>query len=390
MNIRPSSQLSPNSRCADQLRREWLVNKMLLTIPNAEYDGAERQMLALAIGLQNRGYSVHICNLEGCGPFIENVRKTSIPYTVINRTRRLDIARLRSYHRFVNRQHFDVIISFTSLANNMTRLVKLLSPGLKSLLIAGERGRDLSQKTFYTLIDSMLARFSDIIICNAITQKQALAMLENIPLEKIGVIYNGIDLNRVIQKKDYTIKDTLRLITIGRLETQKNHQMLLRVLRVLRLRIDRPVHLQIVGAGSLQSELKATARHLGIINDVEFLGLREDVPNLLNQADIFLLSSLFEGMPNVLLEAMATGLPTVSTAVDGALEISEDGKVGFLVRPDDINAMAEKIILLYQNLRLRKSIGTAGRETVVERYGMEQMIESYERLFLYAVKKSNK
>ncbi|MDP6361362.1 MAG: glycosyltransferase, partial [Planctomycetota bacterium] len=113
----------------------------------------------------------------------------------------------------------------------------------------------------------------------------------------------------------------------------------------------------------------------------DFIGATEDVPGLLAQSDTFILASDWEGMPNVVLEAMASGLPVVGTAIDGTREIVNEGETGFLVPSDDEEALATAMNELTDSVELRSRMGQAGRHRAETEYSMERMVERYESLY---------
>lgn len=121
-----------------------------------------------------------------------------------------------------------------------------------------------------------------------------------------------------------------------------------------------------VGDGPMRAEVETLARDLGIANRLVLTGLRRDVPELLAAFDIFVLSSLWEGLPRVVTQAMATGLPVVSTAIDGSAEVVEEGVNGFCVPPGEPGALAERAIKLLRDPELAQRLGKAGQLRAIE------------------------
>jgi glycosyltransferase involved in cell wall biosynthesis len=140
--------------------------------------------------------------------------------------------------------------------------------------------------------------------------------------------------------------------------------------------------LVIVGQGTLEAELKQMAGRLGLGDRVRFLGLRTDVASLMNAADAFVMSSAWEGMPMVVLEAQASGLPVVATHVGGIPEVVVPGKTGYLVPPRDPDALADamkKLMALPPEERIK--MGLEGREQVVARYSLEAILDLWEEIY---------
>jgi len=172
------------------------------------------------------------------------------------------------------------------------------------------------------------------------------------------------------------------LVNVGRLTAQKGHEILLQVARLLQ---DGGVRfrLLIAGDGERRDELVALAGELDVQDRVEFLGFVEDVPSLLRQADVFVFTSLWEGMSNALIEAGAAGTPVVAFHATSNPEGVLDGETGFLVPVGDAEAFARRVRTLVEDPSLRTSMGAAGRKFVEARLGLDQMMDEWER-FLWS------
>ena len=137
----------------------------------------------------------------------------------------------------------------------------------------------------------------------------------------------------------------------------------------------------IVGGGSLQKQLEAMAEALGIADSIEFAGLQNDVPAQLHRGSLAVLPSRFEGMPNALLEAMACGIPCVSTRVSGSEDIIQHGVNGLLVEPEDYQGMAEALLTLLRDPTLIQRYGRAARKRIEKHYSLEQVMDRYIELY---------
>jgi len=223
------------------------------------------------------------------------------------------------------------------------------------------------------------------------------AVSENIKqllMEKVGIqptrlatIYNGIDSKRYTSSESSRIREELGISNtapvvgaVGNLYPVKGHTYLLRAaVHVLRHFPD--AIFPIIGRGELLPALQKEAMDLGITNNILFLGFREDIPNLLQTMDIFVLPSLSEGLPLSVLEAMASGKPVVVTRVGGNAEVVSDGETGFLIEPKDPEALASKIILLLKDKSLGHHLGRNGQKRVSEKFSVERMVQSYQQLY---------
>ncbi len=149
-------------------------------------------------------------------------------------------------------------------------------------------------------------------------------------------------------------EDAVVFLSIGELNRNKNHTVLLKALHSLH---DETLHLVIAGTGGLEEELKAQAEKLGMAQQVHILGFRDDVPDLLHAADVFCFPSKREGLGFTAIEAMAAGLPLITSNRHGILDYSKDGITGFACDPDDADAFAEAMRTLAEDRTLRRTMG---------------------------------
>lgn len=170
------------------------------------------------------------------------------------------------------------------------------------------------------------------------------------------IIYNPVDRKKFIsicRKKD---DGCVVFTNIGRLTAQKNQLLLLKAFSIA-IKKNNNIRLQIVGEGELREELYKQSVVLGIDKYVKFMGSRADIPEILYNSDVFILSSIYEGLPLTILEAMAARLPVISTDVGGISDIVHDNMNGILTKNESINDLVEAILLLASNHELRKKMG---------------------------------
>ena len=141
----------------------------------------------------------------------------------------------------------------------------------------------------------------------------------------------------------------------------------------------------IAGDGELRPQLEQMISQLRLEESVQLLGWRRDIPDLLETFDVFLLTSLWEGLPRVLVEAALTSIPIVASNVDGVPEVTQDGKNGFLVAPGDIDTMADRVVRLLRDQRLRETMGQSGR-LIGEDFSLEKMLHEYSHLYIKLVR----
>jgi glycosyltransferase involved in cell wall biosynthesis len=238
------------------------------------------------------------------------------------------------------------------------------------------------------LVGALLARFTDRLVAVSVGTREYLMREERVPPEKIEIIPNAIEWPQQVAppqveavKREFGGKGRFPLLgTVARLTPQKGLSYLLEAISILVARFP-GLFCVIVGDGPLRVELEALAVRLGLENHVRFCGLRRDVRAIFQSLDLFVLPSLFEGLPLSLLEAMASGAPVVATHVAGIDEVIEDGANGRLAPPADAHALAAAITELLDNEALAQGLAQQGQTTVRQRYAIGAVSKEYERVY---------
>lgn len=238
-----------------------------------------------------------------------------------------------------------------------------------------------------------LSRFSSQVIAVSEDLKSNLVAQFHVNPDKVTVIHNGIDLsiykpaspNFDMRKKLGIPPDEKIIGTVGRIVPLKDHKTLVRSFALVCRQIP-DCRLVIIGREDtnipgVQKELVDVARELNVQDKIIFTGERNDVRDLLNLFDIFVLSSWTEGISISLLEAVASGKPVVATMVGGNSEIVKEGKSGFLVPPRHPEKLAERLLILLKNKKLAEVMGRYGREIVEKEFSLKTMATKYHRLY---------
>lgn len=237
-------------------------------------------------------------------------------------------------------------------------------------------------------IHSTIWNMNNALIAISKDAKNELLKWNTLPSEKVTVIYNGIDIDAYESgsqpaeaKKDLHLNPADFVVgTVARLSPEKDQRTLLAAFLKVAGRIP-GAKLVVVGDGILKNELTNYSRMLGIADKVRFLGFRADINKLLPAFDVFVLSSLTEGISLTLLEAMAAGIPVIATNVGGTPEIIDDGISGFLIPPNDAEEIEKKIITLFNNKELAARFSKSGRIKAKEKFSLNGMVDKYRILY---------
>ena len=204
-----------------------------------------------------------------------------------------------------------------------------------------------------------------------------LSVRQGIAPEKVRTILNGVDTSRF---SPVGPRPAGPAVVVARLSPEKNVEGLLRAAALV-AREHPEFRLQVAGDGPCRGALEALAAEIGVADRVAFLGEVGDVPGLLAEAGLFALSSLTEGIPVTVLEAMARGLPVVATRVGGVPEVVVEGETGLLVAPGDPAALAEALARLLRDPDGARAMGLAGRRRAERHFDVRRMVADYEAIY---------
>ena len=242
------------------------------------------------------------------------------------------------------------------------------------------RKRNLVRKCFSPLVDRFVAVSDDLRLW--LTQTVGISPL------KVVTIHNGVDLQKFVGDGRDDARRMLGLDsstfvfgTVGRLDPVKDHGSLLQAFAAI-ARADRRAILVVVGDGPMRSQIESQVAELALGERVRLLGERPDVSTLLRAFDVFVLTSIAEGISNTILEAMASGLPIVATRVGGNPELVEHGISGHMVAARDVSGLTHAFRSYLVDAALCQRHGRAARERVVDKFSLERMAADYADLYL--------
>ena len=284
-----------------------------------------------------------------------------------------------------------------------TRNLSALEAQLSGLLagikhrIHGEHGRDLDDvdgtNPRYVLLRRLFRPVVQRYVPMSKDLENWLIKQINVPAQKITQVYNGVDLSRfklsddkplALLPPDFRSKNLMLIGTVGRLDPVKDQITLVQAFIHLiksNAALRNKVRLVVVGAGALQPQLQALSRDAGVDDLIWFAGERQDVADIMQTLDLFVLPSINEGISNTILEAMATALPVIATDVGGNPELVINDRTGYLVPKQDPAAMAAAFKHYLDNPALLAIHGQAGRARCVSTFSLNRMISDYVTIY---------
>ncbi|HJO52671.1 glycosyltransferase [Sulfitobacter pontiacus] len=322
-----------------------------LFVPSLNGGGAEKVMVLLANGFADRGYDVDLVVASFQGEFTHEV---SVKVRIVNLNETRTVKALLPLKRYLSKSNPDVLLSTLPHANivsilagalsrTSTRIVVCQQSSPSQSLFGGWKRTVLRQlcRTFYPL--------SDMCICSSDGIVEEMHNLLNMKTSKLKRIYNPVDEARINRLKEedpghpwFNDPEKPVVLAVGRLTEAKDYPNLLHAFR--KLRDKRKAALIILGQGPMEAYLKKLTVQLNLVDDVDFLGFQSNPYSFMRNCDLFVLSSAWEGLPGVLIEALACGANIVSTdCKTGPREILEDGALGALVPIKNSTALARQM-----------------------------------------------
>lgn len=359
--------------------------RVLHVIESLRPYGAEHGVLNLCVALADR-YDAHVVSVYG-GALVGRFIARGIPvHTLADESatghRRLAIA--AHFWRAIRRVRPDLVHTHLGYANTLGRLVAHMH-GIPT--VAHIRGRDGQWGTWPHRLAYRLAAHGRTVVL-AVSRGMAEDFLRATGMTA-EVVYNAVDDSEFASRRprDADLRKDLGLSrgtplvgTVARFSHQKNYPLFLRAASLVCAR--RPaVRFLAVGGGPLFARAATLRDKLGLRGRVHLLGERQDVPTLLPQLTVFLLTSRWEGLPRAVLEASHSGLPIVATDVMGTNEAVLDGITGFLVPPDDARGIACRVLELLADAGLRREMGGRGREFVRSEFGLGRLAEQLDAVY---------
>lgn len=361
---------------------------MLYVIGELSPDGAEWQLVHLLRGMDKTAFQCYVCPLWPDLDLAPEIQRSGAILVPMYKRFRLDLTVSFRIARFIRKEKIDIVHCMLPTANLWGRLGGILA---RAKIVVSERNVETWKPWYWLWLDRILAKFTDIVLANAEAVKRFVVESARINPRRVKVIYNSVNPERFSSLVPPLLRSTLgipsdaRVLTsIGRLEEQKDMGTFLRACAIVRKRFgSAPLRILIVGTGTQRQELEALVDELGLTSETRFLGWRRDIEMVLALTDIFVLTSIREGLPNVVLEAMASGKPVVASRAGGTPETVVGGVTGFIVSPRDAPGCAEVICRLLDNPAEATAMGERGRARVLQVFTQARMVRETEQVYFH-------
>ncbi|HSG81929.1 MAG TPA: glycosyltransferase family 4 protein [Gemmatimonadota bacterium] len=357
--------------------------RIAYVVDNLSFRGGERTFLQLASGLPRSRYEVAVACSPG-GVFVDRLHDLGVPVIAAEMRQRRRMDTVLSLARELRRRRPHIVHTqgrgdpFGRLAARLARVPVVVST--TAMISSRYEVEEVWRKALYRLIDWTTDRLVDQFIVVDRGSVDALTRRHRIRPSRVAVIPNGIEIERFdpsrVHRGAWRAKlgipsGAVLIGGIGRLTWQKGFTDLIKALAALD---DTNSYLVIAGDGPDWGDLRTLANGLDVARRVIFAGFVEDVPGLMADLDLFVLSSLREGHPMVLLEAMATGIPVIATDIAGVGDTVVDGVDGRLVPPGDVPTLVEAMRAVLRDRESAARMGRNGRKKVQQEYTVERMV----------------
>lgn len=345
------------------------------------------QVLELANGLHHKGWAVQVISLIKPSLNLMALEETGIQFNTLNMSKGVpDPRAIWKLRGLIKQFKPDIVHSHMVHANLLARITRLFAPVpvLVSTAHSTNEGGKL-RMLMYRVTDSLCE------LTTNVSQEAVDSYIEKkvSPRHKIKFIPNGVNLKKFqrnsedkqLIRQELGLGDEFIWLAVGRLSEVKDYPTLIKAWSRM-VQENNNCVLLIVGDGDDREALKQLTESLNLTKSIKFLGIRDDIPRLMNAANAYVMSSLWEGMPMVLLESSACELPNVATDVGGNREVVRDGISGYLAKAADPEHLVSKMLALMALPEAeRVAMGRRGREYVMEHYELDAIITRWEGLY---------
>lgn len=378
-------------RCSVQQRQfsfmslgETTTQSLVMVITELDFGGAERAFVRTATGLRAFGWSVTVVSLRDEGPLAKELQAAGIAVTALNGTGLPGaIGSLWKLHRLLRQLRPAAVLSFLHQANLLSRLAAV-GTGCRCV-VSGIRVAD--RRLFITVPEWLTQKLVTHYVAVSEFTADVHARCCGIVRSRISTIRNGVDRHGDVAPADRAslglTADDFVILFAGRLCAQKSPETLLYALG--RLQASHPetaarIQLLLAGDGPLAGKLKLLAETLGLADRVSLMGWRSDLPQLMKTADLLVLPSRWEGLPNVILEAQASGLPVIASRVDGIPELITERATGLLFPAGDCTRLEQLLESAVRQPQQLAAMAVAARAQAEQMFSWDNVSTRYDAL----------
>ncbi len=346
--------------------------------------GAVRVMLHLINNISREEYDVHLALFSYDGVFKDNLAKDVNVHNLNSSSVKRGVPKLiRTLHKIQPEIVFcgigHVSLSIAPFLPILKRTLPKTHWVARETAVVSFETQNEKHTGFFNWLYRTFYKNFDLIICQSRYMQNDLVTNYNVAMDQTTIINNPLDVEQVVKLSKNSInypfpKSSIRLLTVGRLSIQKRYDMLLKSMA----KLDKKYTLTLVGNGEKEEELRSLVKELALEDRVHFALYQENPYAYMREADIFVLSSRYEGLPNVILEANVCGIPAVAFACPGTDEVVEDGKNGFLSPCMDSDKLADKI----DEASSYPFDGEKIKEFISNKYNKELILHCYEERLL--------
>ncbi len=358
--------------------------KILFLINKLGIGGAERVFIKTANVLTEHGYEIYFGFLFGDEKdqnLISDlkVNKDNIFYCKARSI--FDLNSLKKLSTFIKGNKIDIVYSTLNEANIFARFLKILNVKISMVIREANVADDKPIK--FKFLDVILNRLVNKIVCVSEDVKRTLVKYQPFYKNKMVVLMNGIDIPEISKQYPKEISLPLKILNVGSLNLKKGQKFLIEACSMVDKKIPNSFNLTIIGSGVEKENLNKQIISLGLENKVFIKDVvsPEKLSAYYLNSDMFVLSSLWEGCPNVLLEASAFGLACISTKVSGATDIIEDEQTGKITELSDSVKLAEAIVSLIKNRQGLAGFGKKARDKMIKEFSFSVYISKFFDLF---------
>ncbi|MCX5796597.1 MAG: glycosyltransferase [Elusimicrobia bacterium] len=361
--------------------------RILFVSTSTTIGGAEKTLFTLATRLDAERFQVAgVVGLKAPGHYAQRLAAQGVATRSLGLVGWPSLRDADALARIIRETRPDLVQAIMYQAIQLCRFVKRRAKA-PFKLVSSPRVNYRTRSSWSLLVDRWLRGADDLLIAESEASRDFLTRRLGYAADRVKTVHNGVELPEApseAERKRARLQLGLRedetlLLAMGRLDDQKGHGVLIDA--VAGLKDSRKPRCAIIGDGPLRDRLLAQVERLGLHRLVQLPGERGDVRSWLCASDIFVLPSLWEGLPNALLEAMALGLPVAASRVDGVPEAVTDGQDGLLVAPGDPRALAKALVSLMDDPGLRRRLGQAARTRVAESFTLPAMLAGYEAAY---------